>query len=248
MASRPNGRPRTRDLIREQTSAKQQRRYDTLCRTIEPLAAYFSGRHVLDYGGGSGLSAAALVEHGAAETVDVVDPGEQYIDNGRRFVTEWGHDDRITLQHVPDTRSLPYADEQFGAILANAVLEHIPQPRDDHIRELWRVLRPGGYLVVNETPNKYLPRDVHTTGLWWIPWMPRELARRYAIRRGRFRPDAPWESSGWRGIGYYELVRGFATAFRLIPETSRWRHRVLNRLGLPASMFDPYPTWIFRKA
>jgi hypothetical protein len=35
--------------------------------------------------------------------------------------------------------------------------------------------------------------------------------------------------------------------FTLIPERANRRHRVFTRLGIPASIIDPYPLWILRK-
>ena len=81
----------------------------------------------------------------------------------------------------------------------------------------------------------------------WVPWLPREVARRYAVARGRFRPDGEWSSSGWRGLGYRELVRALGGPYTLVPERTRPRHRLLSALRLPASLLDPYPTWILRK-
>lgn len=43
--------------------------------------------------------------------------------------------------------SMPFVDEQFDSILCNAVLEHVA-PVDAILRELIRVLRPGGFLVL----------------------------------------------------------------------------------------------------
>ena len=225
---------------------KEQRRYRTLKDTLAAHRPLFRGRRVLDFGASHGPGVCALLELGAAEVVGV-EPEAAWVRAGQPILAAGGWGERAALIHVADTRVLPFPDASFDLVLVNAVLEHIPQPRAAWIRELWRVLRPGGHLLVNETPNKYLPRDVHTTGLMWVPWLPREAARRYAVLRGRYRADGDWESSGWRGLGFYEMVRALPTPYELVPEASRPRHRLLTRLGLPASLLDPYPTWLLRK-
>ena len=50
-----------------------------------------------------------------------------------------------------DASSLPFADETFDAVTAFDVLEHIPR-HDLAAAEAWRVLRPGGVLLVT-TPR-----------------------------------------------------------------------------------------------
>ena len=68
------------------------------------------------------------------------------------------------------------------------------------------------------------------------------------VWRGRFdRERTDWESSGWRGMGFWEFIRGLAGDFDGIPERSRLRHRLLRWLGLPASLLDPYPTYLVLK-
>jgi hypothetical protein len=101
--------------------------------------------------------------------------------------------------------------------------------------------------MINETPNKYFPKDVHTTHLWFNQYLPSDIARRRAVQRGRFDANrTDWASSGWRGLGFYELVEPLGR-FRLVPEQNAIRHRLLTFVGLPASLFDPYPTWVLQK-
>jgi ubiquinone/menaquinone biosynthesis C-methylase UbiE len=225
---------------------KERRRYQTLRETLEPLRPLFAGKRVLDFGASHGPAVCAMLQMGAAEVVGV-EPVAEWVRAGEKILAAGGFGPRAALLHVADTRVLPFRDADFDFVLVNAVLEHIPQPRAAYIREIWRVLRPGGHLMVNETPNKYLPKDVHTTGLWWVPWLPRRVAHRYALMRGRFRADEEWESSGWRGLGYREMVSALDGPYELIPEQVRPRHRVLSRLGIPASILDPYPNWLIRK-
>lgn len=223
----------------------ERRRYLALRDSFRGLRPWCRGR-VLDFGASFALSMLALRDLGIQD-VDGVEVQGSRVRFGRRLLQEAGGDPSRLL-HVPETQYLPYPTATFDTVLANAVLEHIPQPRTPYLKELWRVLKPGGHLIVTETPNRYLPFDYHTTHLWWIPWLPSRLARRYAIWRGRFRPDKAWAFSGWRGLGYYELAGAFPRrSFEVVQERSRLRHRVLRLLGLPASLLDPYPVWILRK-
>jgi len=222
----------------------EQGRFRTACTTLQPYAAHFRGRRVLDYGCSYGVSAVVLRLLGAASVVGV-EPAEDRVSRGTAWIATAGIE-AVTLEAVPDTRHLPFPDGAFQFALANAVFEHIPQPRAAHLRELWRVLAPGGVLLINETPNSYYPFEGHTTQLWGNAWLPEGVAYRRAVRRGRYRLDrGAWRGSGWRGMGWHELR--CLRPFRLVPETSRVRHRFLTGLGLPASLVDPYPTWVLVK-
>jgi len=225
----------------------EQMRYTTLKQTLETFRHLFLNRCVLDFGASYGLSTCALFELGASSVIGV-EPDERRVQRGMRIFEELGLANRAVLLHISNTAQLPFADSSFAVVLANAVLEHIPPPRLPFVRELWRVLAPGGHLIINESPNKYLPVDFHTTGgLWFVPWAPSKLARSYAIWRGQFSKEADWSTSGWRGVGYYEITKALGYSYKLIPEDTRLRHRVLTCLGLPASLLDPYPNLIFEK-
>ena len=221
-------------------------RYQILISTLSDWKELFLGKRVLDFGASYGTSLVALINLGAREVVGV-EPDLSRVTLGRELIPRAVPGARASLEHVSDTAALPFADGSFAFILANAVLEHIPQPRDAYILELWRLVSEGGYLMINETPNKYFPKEVHTTGLWWNHWLPRSLAHWRAIRRRRFdarRTD--WDSSGWRGLGYFELVRSLRH-YQVVPEHTRLRHWLLEKLGLPPSVLDPYPCWVFKK-
>jgi SAM-dependent methyltransferase len=177
-----------------------------------------------------------------------VEPDAARVERGTGIIKELGLSDRIVLKHTSSTDKLPFAEASFDVVFANAVLEHIPSPRTRFIQEMWRVLMPSGHLIINETPNKYLPIDFHTTGgLWFVPWLPKNLARHYAILRGRFGRDKDWDHSGWRGIGYYEITKALGRNYRAIPEMSHRRHRFLAKLHLPPNLLDPFPLLIFQK-
>ena len=226
-------------------------RFWTAVETLRAYRPFYAGQRVLDYGCSWGTSAVALIMNGGAHVVGI-EPELRRVTAGHAMLSIAGLDDRIELHHTPVTHALDFPDGAFGFVLANAVLEHIPtSTRQAHIRELWRLTAQGGYLLINETPNVYYPKDVHTTqGLWFNQFLPEDMAYRRAVRHKRFGQQGEtrenWKESGWRGLGWYELVRSIR-GWTLIPETSRLRHRVFTMLGLPASLFDPYPTWLLRK-
>ncbi len=221
-------------------------RYRTLVASLQPYQRLFAGRRALDFGASSGLSMAALLRLGVSH-VTGVEPDLERVQRGRRLLSALQTESRANLMHVAETSRVPFSDGSFEFVLVNAVLEHIPQPRNRFIAELWRCVAENGYLFINETPNKYLPVDFHTTGgLWWVPWLPKNAARRYAMWRGRWSEGRDWDTCGWRGLGYYELTSALP-GHKLVPELTRFRHRLLHRVGLPSGLVDPYPIWVLQK-
>lgn len=76
-----------------------------------------------------------------------------------------------------DMLAMPFADHSFDLLIANHVLEHVA---DDAaaLREIHRVLRPGGYAVL-QTPYS---RVLHRT--WQDPGIVTEFARAQAYGQG----------------------------------------------------------------
>jgi predicted SAM-dependent methyltransferase len=149
---------------------------------------------------------------------------------------------------MSSTDKLPFADATVDAVFANAVLEHIPQSRSPFIKEMWRVLMPTGHLIVNKTLNKYLAIDFYTTGVpWFVPWLLKNVARRYATMRGRFSGDKDRDFSGWRGSGYYEITKALNGTYYAIPEISHRRDRLLAKFHLPPGLLDPYLILILQR-
>ncbi len=53
-----------------------------------------------------------------------------------------------------DIRELPFKDRSFDLVLAKAVLHHVPDELDDTLEGIHRVMKDGGYLVVEEPLSK----------------------------------------------------------------------------------------------
>ena len=181
-----------------------------LAREAVVLSRYLDiqGKRLLDFGCGAGASSVTWSKLGAVVTG--VEPDEHLAAAAQIRVQEDRVQDAVRILHLPDTSHLPFADGAFQVCICNAVLEHIaPRDRGIYVREVWRVLEPGGCLYITETPNRLSPYDGHTTQLWGIPWMPLRLARRYGIWRGRIEPDkteSDLVSMGIRGVTYFEIA------------------------------------------
>jgi SAM-dependent methyltransferase len=128
------------------------------------------GEHVLEVGPGTGYYALDVADWIApGGTLDVLDVQQEMLDHTLRRARERGVE-RIAATRG-DARSLPYADASFDAAYLVTVLGEIPD-QDAALRELARVLRPGGRLVVGE-----LFGDPH----WVRPSRLRERAERAGL-------------------------------------------------------------------
>jgi len=154
-----------------------------------------SGRRVLEFGCNLGATAVVLAALGAE--VEGVDVDEKAVRLGRLNVARYGCDGRVRLHHVADTTALPWPDGHFDAVVCNSVLEYVRRPiRPRLLRELDRLLRPGGALFVIGTSNRLWPREVHTRRLL-VNYLPDRLA---AALGGGGKPIQ-------RGVWPFEILR-----------------------------------------
>lgn len=118
-----------------------------LDRHLPPGGA--EGRRLLDFGCGTGTMLRSLVRYGEAVGVDA---DAEAI----RFCRRRGLKD---VQHL-ESDELPFDDDAFDVVTAFDVLEHID---DDAraLREIRRVLRPGGTLLLSVPAYRFLwgPQD-----------------------------------------------------------------------------------------
>lgn len=98
-----------------------------------------------------------------------------------------GHDRSLRACYVAgDARRLPFGNDAFALIVSPSTLDHFPDPSDlgRSLRELARVLEPGGRLIItlDNRQNIFDPllRAVHRLG--WVPYF---LGRSYSIRELR---------------------------------------------------------------
>ncbi|MCZ6492568.1 MAG: methyltransferase domain-containing protein [Planctomycetota bacterium] len=71
----------------------------------------------------------------------------QYDGKGDGIGLQTGTWSQTDLDIVSDITAIPERDESFGAVMCIEVLEHLQQPQQA-LRELVRLLKPGGYLIV----------------------------------------------------------------------------------------------------
>jgi len=80
------------------------------------------------------------------------------------------------LDYVGDIWDIDEADATFGAVLCTEVLEHVPYPIET-VRELCRLLRPGGTLILTAPANALRHMDPYffNAGLsdrWYKKFLP----------------------------------------------------------------------------
>jgi SAM-dependent methyltransferase len=171
------------------------------------------GATLLDAGCGSGRTMDELHGYGRVHGFDLSPEGVEH-------ARARGHAD----VHVARVEQIPYPDQAFDLVTCLDVLEHTP---DDvrSLRELRRVVRPGGHLVV-------------TVPAYQLLWSSHDVAnqhhRRYrhsALRRAA--EEAGWEPVDWSYFNTFLFVPGAAVR---VGERLRRPHK---RRGRPNVQLTP---------
>jgi ubiquinone/menaquinone biosynthesis C-methylase UbiE len=109
------------------------------------------GKFVLDVGCGSGYSSQFILEEARPGWLSAFDIMPEEIEAARQR--------RLPVNFfVADATRLDLADASFDAAFVFAVLHHVAGWRDA-VRELARVLRPGGVLLIEEPDREAMQRE-----------------------------------------------------------------------------------------
>ena len=132
------------------------------------LARIELGEAVLDVGCGTGtLALAAKRRVGPGRIVYGIDASPEMIARARKKAVKAGGG--VVFQTAV-VESLPFPDARFDVVLSTLMLHHLPRPaREQCVREIRRVLRPGGRLLAVDfaTPTRErrgLLRNMHRHG------------------------------------------------------------------------------------
>jgi len=156
-------------------------------RTAQNSAAFLlsrlqTGQRLLDVGCGPGtitVDLAALLEPGEVIGVDNV---AGVLDGARELARRRGQVN-VTFEQA-DAYALPYDEGSFDVVYAHQVLQHVGRPLDV-LREMFRVLRPGGLVAVRDADYGTMVHAPHD------PRLDRWLELYHTVARGNGgEPDA----------------------------------------------------------
>ena len=167
------------------------------------------GLRIADIGCGGGILSESLAELGAQVTG--VDPAPNNIEAARRHAERGG----LTIDYRNITaEDLAATGEQFDAVTALEVIEHVEGPKD-FVAMLGKLVRPGGLLflaTIDRTLKSYALAIVGAE--YVLGWVPRGTHSHDKF----VRPD---ELSGWvRQAGLREVDRA---GMSYQPFTRSWR-------------------------
>jgi SAM-dependent methyltransferase len=189
-------------------------------RTAENSAGYLldslrPGQDLLDVGCGPGTVTIDLARRVDPGSVVGLDRAAEVIEEADQLRAQAGAGN-VTFA-VGDVYSLTAADDSFDVVHAHQVLQHLSRPVDA-LREMQRVLRPGGILAV---------RDSDYGAFTWAPADPRldrwlELYHAVTIGNGAD-ADAGRHLLGWvREAGFVDIRVTSSTWTFADPESRAW--------------------------
>jgi len=155
-------------------------------RLIRPGAFDVRGcKSILDAACGNGRYSLFLLKHADPDArITAFDLSQNMLARARRRL----NNGRVTHAAADLTR-LPYPDGAFDGIVCGWVLEHLPDPRPG-LRELARVLRPGGRLLLMCTEDTF-------TGAWCSRLWHCRTYNRAELRRASEECGLRWGRELW---------------------------------------------------
>lgn len=219
--------------------------------TVFPL----KGTAVVEIGGGAGAATLAVAQKCAQ--IDSYDIDKVSLDLGAYRAGFTGCEN-VRLHLMPPDWALPQRiaeskvlfPSECDVILLPAILEHMKlEERLAVLEMLWSILRPGGIMVIYDTPNRLYGYDMHSFRLPFFNWLPDDLALLYASRSSRAAFPALLAQSAspmetlyrlGRGVSYHEFDLAIGLSeFEAIQDgySNLLKHRGINNFFEGALMY-----------
>ncbi|MHC4476797.1 MAG: class I SAM-dependent methyltransferase [Planctomycetota bacterium] len=124
-------------------------KFSWIMERIEREAIILKGKHLLEIGCGMGYDSLEFLRRGVRVTATDLTPNAVRLAR-RHFECEGVHAEDIRTANGLD---LPFNDDTFDAVWSNGVL-HATGDTAKAVREVWRVLKPGGRAVISHFYRK----------------------------------------------------------------------------------------------
>lgn len=122
--------------------------YDDVLDAVVEIAGASPSARVLDIGAGTGNLSIRCAERGACVTG--LDPSRRMLAQAEAKIAAKGLDVQFALADDPFLR-LPFDDSSFDAVVSTYALHHVARKSQPAaVREMMRVLRPGGILALGD--------------------------------------------------------------------------------------------------
>jgi demethylmenaquinone methyltransferase / 2-methoxy-6-polyprenyl-1,4-benzoquinol methylase len=190
------------------------------------LTGLREGHSALDVGGGTGdLAAGLLRQVGKAGRVVLSDVNPAMLEIGRDRLLDAGHVGNIECL-VADAERLPFEDNAFHCVTIGFALRNVTD-KAAALRSMYRVLKPGGQLLVLEFSTPVAPGlkpvyDAYSFNV--LPMLGRLVARdadsyRYLAESIRMHPDQETllqmlRDAGFGQARYHNLSGGIVAVHR----------------------------------
>ena len=192
--------------------------------TIE-LSGVHRGQRVLDIAGGTGDLAAKFARLvGPEGEVILADINDSMLKVGRDNLTDKGIAGNVQYVQA-NAECLPFPDDHFDCITIAFGLRNVTD-KDKALRSMYRVLKPGGKLMVLEfsKPNKMLSPVYDLYSFKLLPLMGRLVANdaesyKYLAESIRMHPDQEtlkgmMEAAGFAQCEFFNLTGGIVALHR----------------------------------
>ena len=199
------------------------KRFTVLLANVRP------GHAVLDLAGGTGDLSRLLHERvGDEGSVTLADINGPMLRMGRSNLTDAGYVRGVRYAQV-DAQALPFADRSFDCVIIGFGLRNVTD-KQRALEEMYRVLRPGGQILVLEF-SKLQARvarplyDLYSFKI--LPWLGRRFANdaesyRYLAESIRMHPDQETLAQMMRDAGF-DSCEWFNLALGVVAVHRAWR-------------------------